>query len=317
MPASTVNPQTSSSLLLAPTTLLALCLLLLMSVLIIAYLLMVVRSLRAKNSTLQQSISHQELWTAYLSHELRNSLFVLNMQLEFLKLDCREVPNLELHIDVAKAASENLLSLVNDISDSAQIRSGSFSLNPQPTNIAQLTRSVFDSYKPLATEKALGMYISIATDAHQFVDADPKRLYQVLANLVSNAIKYTQTGEITVLIECAKGAANQDGIAVSVKDTGIGISADVQQKIFEPYYKVDSSFDETRVRHKLNNGHEDEHDEDQGPRTNLSSGLGLAIVKSIAQASGWEITLHSNETNRESGSTFKLLIPINAPLVSN
>lgn len=319
MPASNLTPQAYSGSPLALTSLWVLFFLILIAVLIIAYLSALVRSFSAKNSALQESIKQQELWTAYLGHELRNPLFVLNMQLEFLKIDCKGVPNLEQHVDAATRASEDLLGLVNDISDSAQLRSGSFTLKPKPTDIAQLVRSVYDAYKPLATDKGLVMSISLAGDAQQTVQLDPKRLYQVLANLVSNAIKYTPRGEIRVVVERAKRLTDQDSIGVSVIDTGIGIAKDAQQKIFEPYYKIDASPAQARAQHESN--------VEQGLRLRPSqgSGLGLAFVKSISQASGWEITVQSNagsglqnpsSKGEQSGSTFQLLIPVHPPHIS-
>ena len=317
MPASTLTPQAYSGTLLAPTSLWVLFFLLLLAVLIIAYLSALVRRYKAKNSALQESIQQQELWTAYLGHELRNPLFVLNMQLEFLKLDCKEVPHLEQHADAATRASEDLLGLVNDISDSAQLRSGSFTLNPQPTNVVLIARSVYESYLPLAKDKGLEMSISLAGDAQQTVQLDSKRLYQVLANLVSNAIKYTPRGEIRVVVERAKRLSDQDCIGVSVIDTGIGIAKDAQQMIFEPYYKINASPAQAQAQHEAH----DEHGISFGLRLRPSqgSGLGLAIVKSIAQASGWEIKVQSNagegsqnpsNFNKTSGSTFQLLIPV-------
>lgn len=275
-----------------------------------------------------------------MSHELRSPLFAVKAHLSLLKLSHKLDPSLHSHVDDAISASQDLLSLVNDILDGAQIRSGQFALHPSKTNIVLLASSVVDSFKTLAEQKGLRLYLEVSNDAPQTIYLDAKRLRQVLINLVSNAVKFTQQGEVCVRIEPAYSSNSSpkkrsvDALSISVIDTGEGIPKVELERIFEPFYTAASSSLEKPPQSTIS-PMDAQTDSSTNPLTgaakntdhnNSSSGLGLAIVKSIADASGWKISLFSNSTDthadtdtdtkhKTKGSTFKVTIaaPINPP----
>jgi len=265
----------------------------LLSISALIYLGLSTWRLNQRVETLKLTVRQQELWTAFICHELRSPLFALKMQLSLLKSSNELAPTLHGHVDASLDASQQLLSMVSDILDEAQIRAGAFKLYPTLTNISEVARSVFNAYKTLAEEKGLCISFNVAPDTSQSVNLDAKRLRQVMINLVTNAIKYTQKGEIKLQIE----APLSHEIIFSVIDTGVGISKSEINKIFDPFYTSSQSAQET-----INFG------------VSQSSGLGLAIVKNIANASGWKIRVQSttaDENEKAKGSTFQLIIPLN------
>ena len=242
---------------------------------------------------LKLSARQQDLWTAFICHELRSPLFALKMQLSLMKSSNELPASLDVHVDASLEASEQLLGMVSDILDGAQVRSGSFLITPSLTNITEVASSVFNAYKVIAKEKGLCLSFHADPNTPQCVNLDAERLRQVIVNLVSNAIKYTQKGEIKIQIK----SSADDVITLSVTDTGLGISKSELNKIFEPFY-TSALVSQAETNFGLSS----------------SNGLGLAIVKSIANASGWKIRVLSSTTDtpeQSKGSTFQVLIPIN------
>ena len=198
-------------------------------IVLLAYLVYKIISLKQKNQVLIQSAAQQDLWTAFMSHELRTPLFAVKMHLDLLKQN-RELPTaLEANVNEALAASQDLITLVNDILDSAQIRSSNFALNPAPTRITEIVTSVFESFKVLAKEKGLSIDLEIAPNTPQLINLDAMRLRQVLINLIANAVKYTQEGGILIQMQPISTKAytdsppNFDLVTISITDTGLGI----------------------------------------------------------------------------------------------
>ena len=281
-------------------------------IVLLAYLVYKIISLKQKNQVLIQSAAQQDLWTAFMSHELRTPLFAVKMHLDLLKQN-RELPTaLEANVNEALAASQDLITLVNDILDSAQIRSSNFALNPAPTRITEIVTSVFESFKVLAKEKGLSIDLEIAPDTPQLINLDAMRLRQVLINLFANAVKYTQEGGILIQMQPISTKAytdsppNFDLVTISITDTGLGIDKKEIKQIFEPFYQS-AYFDSAPTSRAA-----------LAPSSS-SNGLGLAIVKSIANACGWQISVQSStqQTSRlAKGSTFKVSIPVD-PVIAN
>jgi len=268
---------------------------------------------KSRARALEQAAKGQDLWTAFISHELRNPLFALNTHLGLLGFDKQLPPKLHLHLDACQEASQNIQDLVSDILDSAQIRSGAFALNPSQTQISKLAHSIYDTYKPLASAKGLQLSLRIAPSTPKDVYLDGLRLRQVLTNLVSNAIKYTDSGEVSIQIESSnsfvsdqiqhsitKPKVKTEALTVRVVDTGKGISKEELNYIFEPFYMSEI------------NSQNSPHSPPSAASLSASKGLGLAIVQSITRASGWQIIVESNANPalRPTGSEFKLFIPL-------
>ena len=247
-----------------------------------------IRRLNQENTALKSAISGQDIWVASMSHELRSPLSALKLHLELLKQSGQVASPQQNHLEGAQIASEQLLSLANDILDGAQIRSGSFALRPSQVDILQTVSTVFETFSALARAKGLQITLHVAPNTPQFMVLDELRLRQVLVNIVSNAIKYTSAGKISISID----ASIPNTVTLRVTDTGVGIKEEELSRIFEPFYMIKAEGD------GLKGGH--------------SNGLGLAIVKSIAKASGWEVSVRSSTTHtplRPKGSTFEISIP--------
>jgi len=247
-----------------------------------------IRRLNQENTALKSAISGQDIWVAIMSHELRSPLSALKLHLELLKQSGQVASPQQNHLEGAQIASEQLLSLANDILDGAQIRSGSYALRPSQIDILQTVSTVFETFSALARAKGLQITLHVAPNIPQFMVLDELRLRQVLVNIVSNAIKYTSAGKISISID----ASIPNTVTLRVTDTGVGIKEEELNRIFEPFYMIKAEGD--------------------GLKGGPSNGLGLAIVKSIAKASGWEVSVGSSTTHtplRPKGSTFEISIP--------
>nr|UXE45731.1 adaptive-response sensory-kinase SasA [uncultured bacterium] len=172
--------------------------------------------------------------------------------------------------------SERLMSLLNSLTDMAEAEAGAMKLYREPLDVARLAARVTDLYADIAEDKGISLRVSAPETL--ILDADPNRLPQAIANLVDNAIKYTASGgHVVVQVQRQNGA-----IAISVKDTGIGIGFADREKVWQRLYRADTS------------------------RSERGLGLGLAVAKAIVEAHGGRIGLES-EPNR--GSTFTVHLP--------
>ena len=217
---------------------------------------------------------------ANVSHELRTPLSAI-IGFSQILLDGIDGPlNEEQRQDVEQVhkSGQSLLTLINQILDLSKIEAGKIELTPERTELSELIRSILDTMRPLAQEKALRLDMRLTPDLPA-VDADPARLKQILVNLLSNAIKFTDKGHVEVF---AKPSGRM--VRISVEDTGIGISPEAQKVIFDEFVQGDGS---TTRRHG-------------------GTGLGLTIVRKLVELQGGAITLVSEPG---SGSTFTFTVP--------
>ncbi|MEP6657149.1 MAG: response regulator, partial [Betaproteobacteria bacterium] len=253
------------------------------------------KALEEKAEQLALTSKYKSEFLANMSHELRtplNSLLILSDQL------CKN-PGGNLtgrQVEFAKtihASGNDLLTLINDILDLSKIESGTVVVDPTDMLLDDLRRYVERTFRHVAEAKSLDFRIQLDTRLPQAMFADTKRLQQVLKNLLSNAFKFTQHGHVTMAIESVKSGWDpgnemlnraDDVIAFSVEDTGIGISADKQQIIFEAFQQADGSTS----------------------RKYGGTGLGLAISRELTRLLGGEIRLVSEP---RVGSTFTLYMP--------
>ncbi len=254
------------------------------------------KALEEKAEQLALTSKYKSEFLANMSHELRtplNSLLILSDQL------CKN-PGGNLtpkQVEFAKtihASGNDLLTLINDILDLSKIESGTVAVDPNDLLLEDLRRYVERTFRHVAESKGVDFFIRMDPRLPKSMFADAKRLQQVLKNLLSNAFKFTHQGHVTLAIEPAtigwdpqNDSLNRarDVITISVMDTGIGISPDKQQIIFEAFQQADGSTS----------------------RKYGGTGLGLAISRELARLLGGEIRLVS--TPRE-GSTFTLYLPL-------
>jgi signal transduction histidine kinase/CheY-like chemotaxis protein len=226
---------------------------------------------------------------ANISHELRTPMNAI-MGMTELALGEDLTPRLRDFLQTAKDSADVLLELLNEILDFSRIETGLFQLESIPFSLRQTIDQTLKTMGLRASEKGLELLADVPDDLLDHYIGDPLRLRQILLNLVGNAIKFTKQGEIVVSVIAAEHSAptgkNLDSdsevnllLQFSVKDTGIGIAAEDQQKVFEPFTQADASM----------------------TRSYGGSGLGLAISASLTKMMGGRIWV---ESKLGEGSTF-------------
>ncbi|MEH2259535.1 HAMP domain-containing protein [Nostoc sp.] len=256
-------------------------------------------SLEDKAEQLALSSKYKSEFLANMSHELRtplNSLLILAKLLTDntdRNLTRKQVE----YSQTIYSAGTDLLTLINDILDLAKIESGTMSIDMTQIPLAELGEQIERTFRQIAQSKGLAFAIEFTAELPNSIYTDVKRLQQVLKNLLSNAFKFTEQGEVRLRIAVAKlGWSNSNEtlnraqlvIAFSVSDTGIGIAPEKQKVIFEAFQQADGS---TSRRYG-------------------GTGLGLSISREIARLFGGEIKLISQPGE---GSTFTFYLPQSSP----
>ncbi|MHC8345007.1 transporter substrate-binding domain-containing protein [Pseudomonas sp. RT6P73] len=199
---------------------------------------------------------------ATMSHEIRTPLNAVIGMLELAMMKADQGVMDRFAIEVASGAARGLLDLIGDILDIARIESGRLSLAPERANLRELVESVVRMFEGAARQKGLRLLLDFELKACCDVLIDPLRFKQILSNLLSNAIKFTDEGEVGLSVRAAPGVCGERlAIHVQVKDTGIGISAKDQERLFSPFGQA-------------SNNH-------QSPRG--GSGLGLVICRTLCE----------------------------------
>lgn len=241
------------------------------------------RYIEDQNLKLLEAYRVKSEFLATMSHELRTPL---NAILGFSQiLESQSKGDLNPHqTEMVKRILTNgktLLNLVNDILDLSKLEAQRLTLMPAPVHLHALVQSVLSDLQSLARGKALTLETDLAL-ADPMVINDERRLRQILTNLVSNAIKFSDQGYVR--ITTATPAENPDALTLTVADTGIGISPDQRPHIFEAFRQGDQTLSRRRP----------------------GTGLGLAIVQSLVTIMGGTITVDSQPGQ---GSTFTVTIP--------
>jgi CheY-like chemotaxis protein/HAMP domain-containing protein len=252
--------------------------------------------LDTKAKELEVTNKYKSEFLANMSHELRtplNSLLILSQTL-------MENKNKNLtteQVDSAKIifnSGNDLLNLINDILDLSKIESGKMNISITPTSIRDITASMNSYFGHLIRNKGLGFEITVDDSLPEKIYTDEQRLNQVLRNIMSNAIKFTEKGSIKVNIFKPGQSENlshsglnpAETVAFSVKDTGIGIAKDKQAEIFEAFQQLDGSIS----------------------RKYGGTGLGLSITRELTRVLGGEVKLVSEPGK---GAEFIVFIPFN------
>jgi len=225
-------------------------------------------------SSIQRLAQTRSEFLGNVSHELRTPIFTIQGFLETLLNGAIDDPNVNRRF-LKKAINHtyNLDALLNDLIDISMIESGQMRMQPSYFNITKLIESIKDELEPLADEKSIKIKTKFINENIE-VFGDKDKLKQVFVNLISNAIKYSESGNIKIVTETIN-----EKVKISIQDSGLGISDVDLSRIFERFYRVD------KARSKEVGG----------------TGLGLAIVKHIVEAHGSKIEVTSKLGK---GSTF-------------
>jgi signal transduction histidine kinase len=236
-----------------------------------------------KNRQLQLASEHKSQFLASMSHELRTPLNAIIGLTEMMVSNAGRFGTekaLE-PLRRANAAGTHLLNLINEVLDLSKIEAGKLDLNPEPVNLARLIDEVVGTAGQLA-EKNQNRLIVEAQENLGALNADSMRLKQILLNLLSNACKFTKEGEVSLRVR--KVADGRDWVELAVADTGIGMTAEQQAKLFQEFTQADSL---TARRYG-------------------GTGLGLALSRKLARMMGGDVTVTSEPGK---GSVFTVRLP--------
>ena len=252
------------------------------------YMLDAARQLRGANQALEQAqdaaLEASEAKSAFLammSHELRtpmNGVLGLAHALRGARLEGRHARYLEM----IETSGQGLMTILNDILDLSKIEAGKLELDVAPFDLRDLVDQVGVMWSETAREKGLGLSLEIDPATPAWVLGDVARVRQILLNLISNALKFTDRGGVAVRV-----APAASGVALSVVDTGVGMTTEQRARLFTPFVQGDRSI----------------------ARRFGGTGLGLTICRHLADLMGGEVAVESTPGE---GSTFTVTLPLSA-----
>ncbi|MCF8231959.1 MAG: response regulator [Bacteroidales bacterium] len=253
------------------------------------------KQIEEKAHDLEKASKYKSEFLANMSHELRtplNSILVLSQLL--MRNDAGNLTGKQ--IEFAKTintSGNDLLELINDILDLSKVESGKLQLNLEKVDLKEIADNIERIFDPVITRKGLDLYMEVDKELPQYIYSDPQRIMQIIKNLMSNAMKFTEKGYVKLHIFkprprtsfSTKELNNYGAVGISISDTGSGIPKDKRELIFEAFQQADGTTS----------------------RKYGGTGLGLSITRSFTQLLRGEITLDSEEGK---GTTFTLYIPV-------
>ena len=234
-----------------------------------------------REEALRENDRRKDQFLAHMSHEIRSPMTSILAYADILLSHIQDADDIEC-VKIIKQGGNHLLELIGDILDLSKIGSGKLKINREIVSLPTLINEVHSLMEVRAKEKKLPLILRYEGEIPENIETDRTRLRQILFNLVSNAIKFTAEGKVEIM---ARVLPNDSALEVEVTDTGIGISREQQEKLFQPFMQANSAT----------------------TRGQEGTGLGLAITKQLVSMLGGEIAFES-VPNR--GSTFRIKMPI-------
>ena len=245
------------------------------------------RELEQARSAAEAGSQAKSRFLATMSHEIRTPMNGILGMAQLIAADARD-PDTRSHVTAIIESGENLLAVLADVIDVAQAESGTLALTRAPFDIRALVAGLQSRYAGTAASKGLLLECHVDAGVPAELMGDARRVEQILANLVGNAVKFTSAGRVSVQVRAEHGAGADASLVCTVSDTGVGIPAAEVGKIFSLFQQVDGSH----------------------ARAAGGSGLGLAIVRHLSGLMGGEVSVQSKHGI---GSVFTVRLPLQLP----
>ncbi|MDE3144739.1 MAG: response regulator [Bacteroidota bacterium] len=242
-----------------------------------------IHALNVTEKKVRETAQIKENFMANMSHEIRTPMNAILGFTNLLKQKKMDDTSKE-YVETIRHSSENLLMIINDILDLSKIEAGMIRIEPVPFSIRGLVHSVETMFRANASEKQLQFIVDIDKTLPDILEGDTTRLTQILINLISNALKFTQRGSITLKITNQEKIDAHINVGITVSDTGIGIEKNKLNQIFDRFQQAEDSI----------------------TRKYGGTGLGLSIVKDLVLLQDGNIDV---ESEIGKGTTFNIMIP--------
>jgi signal transduction histidine kinase/ActR/RegA family two-component response regulator len=237
------------------------------------------QQLKENNRSLKQATEAKSKFLANMSHEIRTPMNgVIGMTELLAQTDLNEEQ--EEYLKTIQISGQRLLNIINEILDFSKIEAGAMLLENIPFSLKESIEEAVKISSPKIGQKNIALSYQISSDLPSHITGDPGKIRQMLLNLLDNAIKFTDSGQISVKLDLLERDADKLFIQVSVRDTGRGIAVEKQKLLFQEFSQLDAST----------------------TRKFGGTGLGLAIIKKLAEMMGGTVELESEE---DKGSTFR------------
>jgi signal transduction histidine kinase/CheY-like chemotaxis protein len=236
--------------------------------------------LRARDAA-EAANKAKSVFLANMSHELRTPLSAILGFSGMMRRDPKLTGNQRENLDIINRSGEHLLNLINDVLEVAKIEAGHLQLEITAFDLAHLVREVTEMMQIRAQEKGLRLLLDPSSEFPRHITSDEARIRQILINLINNAVKFTEQGDVTVRLGVKNNAEHH--LLIEIEDTGPGIAPEDQTRLFDPFVQL---------------GHAD---------TRRGTGLGLTITRQFVQMMGGNIAV---ESTLGKGSLFRVELPV-------
>ncbi|MBS0522783.1 MAG: response regulator [Proteobacteria bacterium] len=248
-----------------------------------------INEIREKGWQLERALQHKSQFLATMSHELRTPMNGVLGMIDVLEAEGPGKDQTHT-LNMMRESAEVLLRNINDLLDYSRIEAGALRLEELPFVLKDLIDGAVEVFKPQATRKSLSLVGIVASSPTDAFIGDPTRVRQIIFNLLSNALKFTDRGGVMLRASAESADDGMAKVVLAVTDTGIGISSEQQARLFKPFSQVDSSI----------------------TRRFGGSGLGLSIVKQLAELMQGDVTVSSLPG---SGATFIVTLKLKPTVV--